>query len=315
MIVRLGLHLLVLNKALFSHGATIDAAPFCFPRPIYPYKYVACCHLCWHFVCLAPDRHTFDPCVPAPSQSRGIKGTLQPYCRVFMDSYRTRGGVVEGRHTFCWGGTEWLQQSVSVGKKNLHGNKSYNLSAVCTLDWLRAITPTKKAFFFLPLHSSSSSCHPSLALCQINPLNFLKDLPLLSESEATLRGFSPPRSFVFISDTAPGRGDCLPSETAVKNSQRLHALPPRSLFYLTNLPPPTTQPTLLPRSPTPLTEALSPSPVGSSQVLTDRRRRQGVLRRKGEAEHERRLNRGRMEFPLTTRTRSEGGARPLLVII
>lgn len=138
-------------------------------------------------------------------------------------------------------------------KKNLHGNKSYNLSTVCTLDWLRAITPTKKAFFFLPLpSSSSSSCHPSLALCQINPLNFLKDLPLLSEGEATLRGFfSPLAPLSFISDMAPGRGDCLPSETAVKNSQRLHALPSRSLFYLTNLPPPTTRPSPLPRSPRP----------------------------------------------------------------
>ena len=56
--------------------------------------------------------------------------------------------------------TEWLQPA-----ENLHGNKSYNLSPVCTLDWLKAITLTKKAFppfllFLLP------------ALCQINPLNF-----------------------------------------------------------------------------------------------------------------------------------------------
>lgn len=65
--------------------------------------------------------------------------------------------------------TEWLQQSVSA--ENLHGNKSYNLSPVCTLDWLKAITLTKKAppSFFLFLLS---------ALCQINPLNFLKDLCL-----------------------------------------------------------------------------------------------------------------------------------------
>lgn len=62
--------------------------------------------------------------------------------------------------------TEWLQPA-----ENLHGNKSYNLSPVCTLDWLKAITLTKKAFppFFLFLLP---------ALCQINPLNFLKDLCL-----------------------------------------------------------------------------------------------------------------------------------------
>ncbi len=46
--------------------------------------------------------------------------------------------------------TEWLQQSVSA--ENLHASKSYNLSPVCTLDWLRAITLTKEAFFpLLPL--------------------------------------------------------------------------------------------------------------------------------------------------------------------
>lgn len=128
-------------------------------------------------------------------------------------------------------GTEWLQQSVSV--ENLHGNKSYNLSPVCTLDWLRAITLTKKEF--LPPSSSSSSLPSTIlpALCQINPPNFPKDLrlfPFFCLRMQPLCVFFP--SF---SDMAPGRGDCLPNETAVKNSQCLHALSP-SLFYLTPLP-------------------------------------------------------------------------------
>lgn len=71
-------------------------------------------------------------------------------------------------HMFCCTGQNGCSKESA---ENLHGNKSYNLSPVCTLDWLKAITMTKKAFppsflFLLP------------ALCQINPLNFLKDLCL-----------------------------------------------------------------------------------------------------------------------------------------
>lgn len=70
------------------------------------------------------------------------------------------------------------------------------ISAVCTLDWLRAITPTKEAShqhpppppipLFLP---PSLSC-----LCQINPLNFLKDLPPLCFSSPLLLVVSASRS-------------------------------------------------------------------------------------------------------------------------
>lgn len=137
-------------------------------------------------------------------------------------------------------------------KKNLHGNKSYNLSAVCTLDWLRAITPTKKAFFFS--HSTLLLLLPAIPLLPCVKLilwTFWKIFLFFRRVKALAVVFSPLAPLSFISVMAPGRGDCLPSETAVKNSQRLHALPPRSLFYLTKLPPPTTQPPPLPRSPRP----------------------------------------------------------------
>lgn len=64
----------------------------------------------------------------------------------FMDLYRASQAA---RSAGWMEEVRWHQQSVSV--ENLHGNKSYNLSPVCTLDWLRAITPTKKTFFPLLL--------------------------------------------------------------------------------------------------------------------------------------------------------------------
>lgn len=164
-----------------------------------------------------------------------------------MDSYRP--------HVLLKG-TEWLQQSVSV--ENLHGNKSYNLSSVCTLDWLRAITLTKKAFF--PPSYSSFSLPSSIlsALCQINPLNFPKDLRLFPFFCLRVQ---PALSFL---DVARRRGDCLPNETAVKNSQCLHVLSP-SLFYLTPL---------ISQSPSQRERELRKGhgnllSVGSSQVLSD----------------------------------------------
>lgn len=88
---------------------------------------------------------------------------------------------------------EWLQQSVSV--ENLHGNKSYNLFLVCTLDWLRAITLTKKAFF-VPFSSSSSLPATILsASCQINPLNFPKDMCLFPFSPSQCSSISSPPIF------------------------------------------------------------------------------------------------------------------------
>lgn len=76
-----------------------------------------------------------------------------------------------------------------------------------------------------------------------------------------------PSSPLSFSNMAPGRGDCLPNETAVKNSQCLSALSP-PLFYLT--------PSHLP---TPLAERKRDGgerrpyllSVGSSQVLSDGR--------------------------------------------
>lgn len=91
------------------------------------------------FVCLDTRAHLIHVYLFCLTVSRN-KG-LQ-HCRVFMDLWiyteHPRSHVLQK-------GTEWLQQSVSA--ENLHGNKSYNLSPVCTLDWLRAITLTKKAVF------------------------------------------------------------------------------------------------------------------------------------------------------------------------
>lgn len=197
-------------------------------------------------------------------------------------------------------------------KKNLHGNKSYNLSTVCTLDWLRAITPTKKAFFFshspLPLLPSAI---PLLPCVKLILWTFWKIFLFFLRVKPLSVFFFPPRSFVFYFRYGTWKRR-LPSQW--NSCQEFPTSPraPLSLFVLPDQPPPTHHPTI---SPTPLTEALSPSPEGSSQVLTDWGRRQGVLERKGEAEQEQGLNRGRMAFPLTTQTRGEGGARPLLVII
>lgn len=122
------------------------------------------------FVC--PDTHTrlirvYLFCLTFPGNKR--RGA-PPLLRFYGFIWNIPG------HAFLLRGREWLRQSVSV--ENLHGNKSHNLSQVCTLDWLRAITLTKKAFFFPPLFLLPAFYHPLSASCQINPLNFPKDLRL-----------------------------------------------------------------------------------------------------------------------------------------
>lgn len=128
-------------------------------------------------------------------------------------------------------------------------------------------------FFSLP--SSSSSSFPSTilsALCQINPLNFPKDLRLFPFFFLRVQPLSAPPTphpslplpkpshkalFFFRYCMAPGRGDCLPNETAVKNSQRLDA--PSPLFVLPDPP-----------SPLPLSHSLTPSFLTHSTPLTEK---------------------------------------------
>lgn len=186
----------------------------------------------------APLIHVLLLCLTIPGNKRhGALVLLNIYA--FMDLYRaSRAARSAGGKG---GGAEWHRQSVSV--ENLHWNKSYNLSPVCTLDWLRAITLTKKTFFPLLLLSPSCFLPSSWPCVKLTLRTFLKIsvyflfFLLRAQAASELFFFLPsPLSF---SNMAPGRGDCLPNETAVKNSQCLSVLSP-SLFYLTlsHLPTP-----------------------------------------------------------------------------
>lgn len=100
---------------------------------------------------------------------------------------------------------------------------------------------------------------------------------------------------------APGIGDCFPTETAVKNSPRLHPLFSASLFYLT-------PPSSLSTPPTGRQGTARGSylvSVGSLQVLSDGRvGGGGAARRRKNG-----LNKGRMASFLTTKRCGGGGCK------
>lgn len=113
--------------------------------------------------------------------------------------------------------TEWLQPA-----ENLHGNKSYNLSPVCTLDWLKAITLTKKA-------SPPSSSSFSLPYVKLILWTFWK-ISVFSFLAWEWRHSPSSSPFFWFADMAPGIEDFFLTETAVKNSPRLQRA--FSLFVL-----------------------------------------------------------------------------------
>ena len=181
------------------------------------------------FHSFVPTRtRVWSACTCSVSLSRGIKGTALHRCSAFMDLSGTSQAAL-----FLLRGREWLRQSVSV--ENLHGNKSHNLSQVCTLDWLRAITLTKKSIFFF-----SSPLPPPCLLPSSQPRvklilwTFLKIFVYSLFSACECHPHPP-----CLLCLALRRGDCLLIETAVKNSQCLQcAFSPLCSTWPPHLPTP-----------------------------------------------------------------------------
>ena len=262
------------------------------------------------FHSFVPTRtRVWSACTCSVSLSRGIKGTALHRCSAFMDLSGTSQAAL-----FLLRGREWLRQSVSV--ENLHGNKSHNLSQVCTLDWLRAITLTKKSIFFF-----SSPLPPPCLLPSSQPRvklilwTFLKIFVYSLFSACECHPHPPLSS---LSGTQERR---LPSDWDSCQEfpmSPMRVLPP--LFYLTPA-----SPNPIPRESEGATERAYLLSVGSTQVLSDGRLGGcgwGSNRRKREARvgggrrgrSKSGLNRARMALLLTSRGR-RGGAGLLLVII